>query len=101
MGIINTHQDVQMDATFAPTPPLPGCISFMSEGGALGVGILDHARTLRLGINQFVSLGNKADVSGNDLLTYWEHDPNTKVILMYIENVGHTKNLLKIARRLP
>jgi len=100
MGIINTHQDVQMDATFAPTPPLPGCISFMSQSGALGVGILDHARTLRLGINQFVSLGNKADVSGNDLLTYWEHDPNTKVILMYIENVGNPKNFLKIARRL-
>ena len=100
MGIINTHPDIQMDATFAPTPPLPGHISFMSQSGALGVGILDHARTLRLGISQFVSLGNKADVSGNDLLEYWENDPNTKIILMYIENVGNPRNFLKIARRL-
>jgi acetyl coenzyme A synthetase (ADP forming)-like protein len=100
MGIINTHKDVQMDATFAPTPPLPGYISFMSQSGALGVGILDHATSLKLGINQFVSLGNKADVSGNDLLDYWRQDPNTKIILMYIENVGNPGNFLKIARTL-
>lgn len=100
MGIINAHPDVQMDATFAPTPPLSGSISFMSQSGALGVGILDHARSLKLGFSMFVSLGNKADVSGNDLLHYWEEDPNTKTILMYIENVGNPRNFIKIARRL-
>ncbi len=100
MGITNTHSDIQMNATFAPTPPLPGNISFMSQSGALGVGILDHARSLKLGFSQFASLGNKADISGNDLLRYWEQDPNTKVILMYIENVGNPKNFIKIARRL-
>jgi len=100
MGIINANPDIQMDATFAPTPPLSGSISFMSQSGALGVGILDHARSLKLGFSMFVSLGNKADISGNDLLRYWEEDPNTKTILMYIENVGNPGNFIKIARRL-
>ncbi len=100
MGIINANPEVQMDATFAPTPPLPGSVSFMSQSGALGVGILDHARTLKLGFSMFASLGNKADISGNDLLRYWENDENTKTILMYIENVGNPRNFIKIARRL-
>ena len=89
MGVINTHPDVQMDATFAPTPPLRGHISFLSQSGALGVAILDHARNLKLGFAKFASLGNKADVSGNDLLVSWEDDPETKVILMYLENFGN------------
>src|SRR2546422_874630 len=99
MGVINTHPEVQMDATFAPTPPLRGHISFLSQSGALGVAILDHARNLKLGFAKFASLGNKADVSGNDLLTSWEDDPETKVILMYLENFGNPKNFVRIARR--
>src|SRR5438445_753023 len=99
MGVINTHPDVQMDATFAPTPPLRGHISFLSQSGALGVAILDHARNLKLGFAKFASLGNKADVSGNDLLVSWEDDPETKVILMYLENFGNPKNFVRIARR--
>jgi acetyltransferase len=99
MGVINTHPDVQMDATFAPTPPLRGHISFLSQSGALGVAILDHARNLKLGFAKFASLGNKADVSGNDLLVSWEDDPETKVILMYLENFGNPRNFVRIARR--
>ena len=99
MGVINTHPDVQMDATFAPTPPLRGHISFLSQSGALGVAILDHARNLKLGFAKFASLGNKADVSGNDLLVSWEDDPETKVVLMYLENFGNPKNFVRIARR--
>lgn len=99
MGIINTNPEVQLDATFAPTTALRGEISFLSQSGALGVAILEHARNLRLGFAKFVSLGNKADVSGNDLLTSWENDPDTKVILMYLENFGNPKNFVRIARR--
>src|SRR5947208_5379088 len=99
MGVINTHPEVQMDATFAPTPPLRGHLSFLSQSGALGVAILDHATNLKLGFAKFASLGNKADVSGNDLLVSWEDDPETKVILMYLENFGNPRNFVRIARR--
>jgi len=100
MGVINTHPDVQLDATFAPTPPPRGPISFMSQSGALGVAILDHAKNLNLGFAKFVSLGNKTDVSGNDLLMSWEEDPDTRVILMYIENFGNPRNFARLARRI-
>jgi len=99
MGVINTNPEVRLDATFAPTPPLRGTISFMSQSGALGVAILDHAKAINVGFAKFVSLGNKADISGNDLLEAWEHDPETKLILMYIENFGNPKNFVQIARR--
>ena len=99
MGVLNTHPNVRMDATFAPTPPLRGPISFLSQSGALGVAILEHARNLVLGLAMFASLGNRADVSGNDLLEMWEKDPDTRVILMYLENFGNPKNFVRIARR--
>jgi len=99
MGVINTHPGVSMDATFAATPPLRGTVSFMSQSGALGVAILDQARSINVGFAKFVSLGNKVDVSGNDLLDAWEDDPETKVVLMYIENFGNPRNFARIARR--
>jgi len=100
MGVINTNPDVQLDATFAPTPPPRGRLSFMSQSGALGVAILDHAKSLNLGFAKFVSLGNKTDVSGNDLLTSWENDADTHVILMYLENFGNPRNFARLARRI-
>jgi acetyltransferase len=100
MGVINTNPAVQMDATFAPTPPLRGRLSFLSQSGALGVAILDHAKNLNLGFAKFVSLGNKTDVSGNDLLQSWEDDPDTHVILMYLENFGNPRNFARLARRI-
>src|SRR5438105_9968142 len=98
MGVINTHPDVRMDATFAPTPPLRGGISLVTQSGALGIVILEHAKTLGVGFAKFCSLGNKAQVSLNDLLQMWRDDPDTKIILAYIENFGNPKNFVKIAR---
>jgi len=98
MGVINTHPDIQMDATFAPTPPLPGGISLATQSGALGIAILDHAKSLGIGFAKFCSLGNKAQVSLNDLLRMWHEDPDTKLILAYIENFGNPRNFVRIAR---
>src|SRR5207247_1118509 len=83
------HPDVRMDATFAPTPPLRGGISLVTQSGALGIAILEHARTLGVGFAKFCSLGNKAQVSLNDLLTSWRADSETKIVLAYIENFGN------------
>ena len=99
MGVMNTHPEVRMDATFAPTLPLPGRIGFMSQSGALGVAILNIARQLDIGFSFFASMGNKTDVSGNDLLLYWENDPETDLILMYLESFGNMQRFIQIARR--
>jgi len=99
MGIMNIAPDVRMNATFAPTMPPAGATSFLSQSGALGVTILDYAAEYGIGIRQFVSIGNKPDVSGNDLLEYWENDPGTRLILMYLESFGNPKNFIPIARR--
>ncbi|UCC24731.1 MAG: acetate--CoA ligase family protein [Gemmatimonadales bacterium] len=99
MGLLNTEPGVSVNATFAPNMPPPGPLSFMSQSGALGVTILDYAAEYGIGIHQFVSVGNKPDVSGNDLIEYWENDPGTRVILMYIENFGNPRRFTRIARR--
>jgi acetyl coenzyme A synthetase (ADP forming)-like protein len=99
MGIINTHPDVRMDATFAPTLPLAGRIGFMSQSGGLGVAILNMARQLDIGFSYFVSMGNKLDVSVNDLLAYWEDDAQTDLILMYLESFGNMQQFIQLARR--
>lgn len=100
MGLLNTDPAVSMNATFAPTTPPPGATSFLSQSGALGVTILDYAHEYGIGIRQFISVGNKADVSGNDLLEYWEDDPETRVILMYLESFGNPKHFIPLARRI-
>jgi acetyl coenzyme A synthetase (ADP forming)-like protein len=99
MGIINTDPDVRLDATFAPGVPPAGRVGFSSQSGALGLAIIEHANSLGLGISTFVSVGNKADISGNDLLRYWESDPGTDVILLYLESFGNPKKFSQIARR--
>ncbi|HEY6122895.1 MAG TPA: GNAT family N-acetyltransferase [Pyrinomonadaceae bacterium] len=99
MGILNTDPAVQLDATFAAGAPPPGRIGFSSQSGALGFAIIDHANALGLGLSTFVSVGNKADISGNDLLRYWETDERTEVILLYLESFGNPKKFSKIARR--
>jgi acetyl coenzyme A synthetase (ADP forming)-like protein len=100
MGIINTHPQVRLDATFAPTPPLRGKVAFLSQSGAMGVAIMNLAHTLGLGFSFFVSIGNRADVSGNDLLSYWAEDEDTEVILMYLESFGNPRHFTRIARSL-
>jgi len=97
MGIVNTAEGVQMNATFASTTPRRGSISFLSQSGALGVAILENAEEYGLGLAQFVSLGNKADVFGNDMLDYWRDDPNTKLVLMYLESFGNPRSFVKIS----
>jgi acyl-CoA synthetase (NDP forming) len=100
LGILNTDPDVAMNATFAPIQPPPGRIAFSSQSGALGLAILDYARALNLGIAHFVSVGNKADVSGNDLLEFWEQDPGTDLILLYLESFGNPRTFTQLARRI-
>jgi len=100
MGVINTHESVRMNATFAPRMPPFGHCAFVSQSGALGVSVIDYAREYGIGISQFVSVGNKADVSGNDLLEAWEHDDDVKVVLMYVENFGNPARFLEIASRI-
>lgn len=98
MGVLNTAPAVSMNATFAPTMPPPGPVAFMSQSGAMGVTILDYAAEYGIGISQFVSVGNKADVSGNDLLRHWADDPATRVVLMYLENFGNPRTFTRLAR---
>ena len=100
MGVLNTHQDVRLNATFSPVYPPEGKIAMSTQSGALGLAILDHARSLSLGISSFASIGNKADVSGNDLLEHWEADPRTAVILLYLESFGNPAKFSRIARRI-
>lgn len=100
MGVINTEPTVSMNATFAPTFPPPGPIAIVSQSGALGVTILDHARELGLGVSMFVSVGNKSDVSGNKLIEYWSRDPGTKLIVMYNESFGDPRRFTRLARRI-
>lgn len=99
MGIVNTSPDVLLDATFAPTVTPPGRVGFSSQSGALGLAIMEFANSLGLGLSTFVSVGNKADISGNDLLRYWETDENTDVILLYLESFGNPRKFSQIARR--
>ena len=99
LGLLNTDPGVNLNATFAPTWPPHGGVAFSSQSGAIGLAILDTARDLGIGISQFVSMGNKADVSGNDLLEYWENDPGCRVILLYLESLGNPARFMQIARR--
>jgi acetyl coenzyme A synthetase (ADP forming)-like protein len=98
MGVLNTEAGVRMNATFAPASPPPGNVAFMSQSGAMGLSILDYAERLGIGISMFVSVGNKADVSGNDLLEYWKDDPGTGLILLYIESFGNPQKFVELAR---
>ncbi|MGH8057078.1 MAG: acetate--CoA ligase family protein, partial [Candidatus Entotheonellia bacterium] len=99
MGLMNTAPDVQLNASFSPVFPPPGRVAMSSQSGALGLAIVALARRLHLGLSTFVSVGNKADVSGNDLLQYWEEDDETEVILLYLESFGNPRRFSRIARR--
>ena len=100
MGVLNTDPAVSLLATFAPKMPPHGPVAIVSQSGAMGQSILDYGEELGIGIYQFVSVGNKPNVSGNDLLEYWADDPNVKVILMYLESFGNPRRFAQIARKL-
>lgn len=98
-GLMNADPAVRLNATFSTTYPPFGRVAISSQSGALGLAILAAARRLHFGISTFVSVGNKADVSVNDLLQYWEEDPSTDVILLYVESFGNPRRFARIARR--
>ena len=99
MGLLNTDPAIRLNATFSPVYPPAGSVAMSTQSGALGLAILDYARRLNIGISSFVSVGNKADVSGNDLIQYWAEDPRTTVILLYLESFGNPRKFGDIARR--
>jgi len=98
MGVANTDPAVRLNATFAPLAPPPGRVGFLSQSGALGLAVIDLATSLGLGISSFVSVGNKADLSGNDLISYWASDPRTDLVLLYLESFGNPRRFFRLAR---
>ncbi len=99
MGVINTDHSVRMNATFSPIYPPAGNVAFLSQSGAMGLVVLEYASNLDMGISTFISVGNRADISSNDLLEYWEQDPATDVILLYLESFGNPRRFSRLARR--
>ncbi|MGD1119536.1 MAG: GNAT family N-acetyltransferase [Dehalococcoidales bacterium] len=99
MGVINTAPEINLNATFSQVYPNAGNVAFLSQSGAMGLTILEHVKTLNMGLSSFVSVGNRADVSYGDCLQYWEQDPATKVILLYLESFGDPNKFARIARR--
>jgi acyl-CoA synthetase (NDP forming)/RimJ/RimL family protein N-acetyltransferase len=100
LGVLNTDPAVRLNATLAPRLPARGRTGFFCQSGALGTAILADAESRGLGVSTFVSAGNRADVSGNDLLQYWETDPNTDLVLLYLESFGNPRKFARLARRL-
>ncbi|RTL69927.1 MAG: GNAT family N-acetyltransferase, partial [Pseudonocardiaceae bacterium] len=100
LGVANTASSVRLNATLAPTLPGAGRVGFFSQSGALGIALLQTATRRGLGFSTFVSAGNRADVSGNDLLQYWQSDPDTDVVLLYLETFGNPRKFGRLARRL-
>jgi acyl-CoA synthetase (NDP forming) len=99
LGLLNTDPQIRLDASLAPALPPVGRIGFFSHSAALGIVILQHAAERGLGFSTFVSAGNRADVSGNDLLQYWEEDPATDVAMLYLEAFGNPRRFARVARR--
>ncbi|HEX6589766.1 MAG TPA: acetate--CoA ligase family protein [Longimicrobiales bacterium] len=100
LGVLNTHPDVRMNATFAPVMPPHGRAGIVSQSGAIGLSVLDYAAEYGIGVSQFVSIGNKPDVSGNDVLLQWEDDDTVEVILLYVESFGNPAKFREIASRI-
>ncbi len=99
LGILNCHPEVSLNATFSPVMPLCGKISIGSQSGALGLALLDYSKSMSLGISSFVSIGNRMDISSNDLMEFWEDDENTDIIALYMESFGNPRKFSRIARR--
>jgi acetate---CoA ligase (ADP-forming) len=100
LGIANLHHQTVLNATFAPGRPTPGSVAFASQSGAFGIAAIDEAATRGIGLSSFVSMGDKADLSSNDFMEYWEQDPDTGVLLLYLESFGNPRRFGRIARRI-
>lgn len=98
LGVVNTDPDVRLNASLAPMVPGRGRVGFFAQSGALGVALLERARSRGIGLSTFVSAGNRADVSGNDLLQYWATDAATEVVLLYLESFGNPRKFARLAR---
>ena len=98
LGVLNTAPGVRLNATFAPEPPRPGRLAFASQSGAFGIAAIAEAARRGLGLSSFVSTGDKADLSGNDFLRFWEQDDDTDVVLLYLESFGNPRRFGRIAR---
>ncbi|MEY9964528.1 acyl-CoA synthetase (NDP forming)/RimJ/RimL family protein N-acetyltransferase [Streptacidiphilus sp. MAP12-16] len=98
-GLINTDPDVRLNASLSPELAAGGPLGVFSQSGAIGAALLEAAHRRGLGLSSFVSAGNRADVSGNDLLQYWEEDEHTRVVLLYLESFGNPRKFSRIARR--
>jgi acyl-CoA synthetase (NDP forming)/GNAT superfamily N-acetyltransferase len=99
MGVINTDPAIGLNASFAEHLPPAGRIALASQSGGLGLAVLNLAASRQIGLSTFVSLGNKADISGNDILQYAEYDAGTSVVLLYLESFGNPRRFGQIARR--
>ncbi len=99
-GVVNANPLVSLNCTFGKTHPSYGRVGFISQSGALGEAIMNHATVIGLGFSMVASIGNKADISANDILEYWADDPETDIILLYLENFGNPRRFTKIAREI-
>jgi acyl-CoA synthetase (NDP forming)/RimJ/RimL family protein N-acetyltransferase len=100
LGVINTDPKVRLHATFMTPDVRRGPVGLLAESGTIGAVILDHMGAVELGTSSFAAIGNRADVSANDLLQYWEDDPRTELVLLYLESFGNPRKFGRIARRL-
>jgi len=99
LGVVNTDPAVRLNSSLAPQVPGRGRVGFFAQSGALGVMLLERARDRGIGLSSFVSAGNRADVSGNDMLQYWATDPGTEVVLLHLESFGNPRKFARLARR--
>ena len=99
LGVLNTDPHVSLNATLAGFRVPAGRLAICSESGAIGISLLGHSAARRLGVSSFASLGQRADVSTNDLLEIWEEDPRTAVVMLYVETFGNPERFARIARR--
>ncbi len=99
LGILNTAPGASLNATFAPSMPPAGNVGFVTQSGALGLALIDLAEDRSLGVSSFASIGNRADITANDMLEYWEDDDSTRVALLYIESFSNPRRFSKVARR--
>ena len=100
LGVVNNNSSIQLNASFAQKTPKPGRLAFISQSGALCTSVLEYADSRNIGFSKFISFGNKADVNEIDLLRYLKDDPDTDVILMYLEDISHGREFLEVAREI-
>jgi acetyl coenzyme A synthetase (ADP forming)-like protein len=100
LGVLNTDPATSLNATFAPGMPPPGGVGFVTQSGALGLTLIDLAGSRGLGVSSFASIGNRADITANDMLEYWEEDERTRVAMLYIESFSNPRRFSTVARRI-